>query len=77
MKEDRNPFQGVSVVSDRAAAQFVSAVDVPDELSAAERGDDAGFADAVRIRIHSYFLYITLSARTLPWGVYPMSGVWL
>ncbi len=57
VKEERDPFCGVSVVSNRPAAKFVSAVVVPDELSVAERGDDAGFTgtiNAVEIAFHSH-----------------------
>ncbi len=58
VKEERDPFCGVGVVSNRPAAEFISAVAVPDELSVAERGDDADFAgaaeEAVEIGFHSH-----------------------
>jgi hypothetical protein len=51
-------FHGPSMVSDRAAAEFESVVDAPDELSVAKGGDVAEFASAVRAaqnRFHSHF----------------------
>jgi len=47
VQEERNPLFDVSVVSGRTAPELVSAVDVPDELSVAERGDDMDVAGAV------------------------------
>jgi hypothetical protein len=47
VKEQRNPFLGVSVVGGRAAAECESAVIVPDELSATEHGDEAAVAGSV------------------------------
>jgi len=58
VKEERNPFFGVSVISGRAAAEFVAAVDVPDELSVAECGDDvdvAGVVNAVEVHVPGWF----------------------
>ena len=55
MKEERNPFFGVSVISGRAAAEFVAAVVVPDELSVAKRRDAvevAGAVNAVEVHFH-------------------------
>lgn len=59
MKEEGNPFSGISVVGSRPAAEFVSAVAVPDELSVTERGDDADIAvavDAVEVHFHGHNL---------------------
>lgn len=64
VKEQRNPFLGVSVVSGQAAAEFVSAVIVPDELSVTEHSDEVGVAGSVNgavVRFHghtpSYFVF--------------------
>ena len=57
MKEERDPFRGVGVVGGRAAAEFVLAVDVADELSVSERGDAVDFAGAVKavvLRFHNH-----------------------
>ena len=47
VQKERNPLFDVGVVVGRAAAELVSAVAVPDELSIAERRDAVDVAGAV------------------------------
>ena len=55
MKEERNPLFDVSVVSGRAAAEFVVAVAVLTELSVAERGDKVEAPQAIKeVRVHGH-----------------------
>lgn len=47
MQEERNPLFDVSVVSSRAALEFITTVGMPEELSVAESDNDVDVADTV------------------------------
>ena len=76
VKEEEAPVFGVSVVSGRAAAEFVRAVVVPKESSVAERGNKADAPRAIQeVRFHGHsFRFTTAPSQYGPGRVHRASA---